>query len=526
MDGFLTSWILHEKKFITYRLLSRERNCHVNEARSALQDFVDGHADLVKATYVIQGHRKSTTAVKSDACSMEVDDPSPGQKSQFCIVLVGQDNRDALLECFAPGASTQIYAVFPAANSSKSLTTTDLGLMSTVPLTLSSEPKYTKAWDAADRGAGLGLIHNTAVKEGDPRAVQAAQQQAAAQAKLEADRQKSVNGPPAKVKREASDDQQLPKAAAASKDSKKADTSSSGKTGGSALSWSKAKPKSATSTAAAKKPVPASPASEDEEASPTGSDVEMAEIGYADTDKEANAGTSNKATTRRADGVMNAASSVPTARSRKGPSGGKSVEEREEERRKLREMMDVEESNADEAGDGIPETIPTKEQTTTSTMKGSEETNKAKGDEESGDEPSAARQSTADAPTKRRKVRRKRRTVRKESGKDAKGYRYTREVSDYESYSDWTDSEEQKPATGNRSKARTSKSQAAESAETRGKKAVPSRSPSKEASPAVAPASDTTTPTAKATGAAKKAAGGGGATGAGQSKLSSFFKKK
>lgn len=33
LDNFIASWVLHQKKFLTYRLLSRERSIHVDDAR-------------------------------------------------------------------------------------------------------------------------------------------------------------------------------------------------------------------------------------------------------------------------------------------------------------------------------------------------------------------------------------------------------------------------------------------------------------------------------------------------------------
>lgn len=102
----------------------------------------------------------------------------------------------------------------------------DLANFSTVPLLLSSEAKYTQAWEQADKGKKLGVIWNERVSEGDPRAVAAAREQAQQQAKAQAQ---------AKV---------VPGAAKPVKDEKKAadnsaSTSHAGK--GPALNWSKAK---------------------------------------------------------------------------------------------------------------------------------------------------------------------------------------------------------------------------------------------------------------------------------------------
>lgn len=54
--SFLSSHLLVQKKPITYRLLSREKNLHVSVAREALEKFHKENAGKeLKATYVLQG---------------------------------------------------------------------------------------------------------------------------------------------------------------------------------------------------------------------------------------------------------------------------------------------------------------------------------------------------------------------------------------------------------------------------------------------------------------------------------------
>lgn len=60
-----------------------------------------------------------------------------------------------------------------SSSSSKSLNTTDLASMSTVPLILASEPRYVQAWEKANRGRDLGVLYNDRVRPGvssDPEA--------------------------------------------------------------------------------------------------------------------------------------------------------------------------------------------------------------------------------------------------------------------------------------------------------------------------------------------------------------------
>lgn len=144
------------------------------------------------------------------------------------------------------------------------------------------------------------------------------------------------------------------------------------------------------------------------------SDVEMAQIEYADSEQEADEAPVGKTSVKRADGVVKSKPSASTSRSTAKGKGDKSQEEREEERRQLREMMDVEETTEDQAEETEPPNMPANAEASTSLMRGTENITPSKADEV----PSAK-----DTTSGRRKLHRKRRIVRKESGKDAKGYR-------------------------------------------------------------------------------------------------------
>ena len=132
------------------------------------------------------------------------------------------------------------------------------------------------------------------------------------------------------------------------------------------LDWSKAKsqPAKAAATAASSKgskstTKAAAPKDDDAGESDVGSDVEMAQIGYADSDEEPPkkpaAGASK---VRRADGVPAPATGVLGSRSSEATSSkskakGKTDAERAEEKRKLMEMMEVEEDQ-DQPGEAVP----------------------------------------------------------------------------------------------------------------------------------------------------------------------------
>lgn len=97
----------------------------------------------------------------------------------------------------------------------------------------------------------------------------------------------------------------------------------------------------------------------------------------------------------------------------------------------------------------------------------------------------------------------------------------TREVSDYESYSEWTDSEEKKPAAASMSKPRSSKSERTDRLPTAAIQVKESSS----TDTSVKSGAASNPPPVRTFGGARKGSAGGGA-GGGQSKLSSFFKKR
>ncbi|CAO1632767.1 unnamed protein product [Jaminaea pallidilutea] len=555
LDGFIASWVIVKRQFITYRLLSREKGIHVQKAAEALQAFCDANKDSTRAVYVVQGTLlpKRQSGVNGSQ-SMDVDGQDDGEEiAEDAIQLVGEDKLQETLSRFADNASHQIYSVFPcdksngSSSSSKSLNTTDLASMSTVPLMLASEPRYVQAWEKANRGRDLGVLYNDRVRPGDPRAIAAAKQQAEMQAKQQA--QAAANTESA-AKKEGDAKAVPPKTAAGGKpgpaNAKKAEAAADQpKKGAGGLNWGKAKPPQAP--AAKPKTESAKRAGKEEEDDDENSDVEMAQIGYADSDEDKDTETRAGGSTnvKRADAVVPppAAKSSGRAETIKSSvkSGDKSASQREEDRRKLREMMEVEEDTVeDRPGEGDPPDVPMKEAATTSMMEGGGEQAQESEAEEAANKPEQTAQSK-----ERRKVRRKRRTVKKVSGKDAKGYRFTREVSDYESYSDWTDSEEAKlqPSTsaaaakkaggGKKGGTQASKPPQPPPQQPRQSTGGGSKASSKEPSPTKPACNDgpkSSGPTAASGGSGagsgpKKGGGAGGGAAGGQSKLSSFFKK-
>lgn len=195
VQSYLSSHVLVQKKPITYRLLSRERNLHVSAARDALDKFREGkNAEAVKAVFVLQGRVEGSgenkiTLVGQDKlegeCRVDLSVHVKGVGSSF---EAGRPllHTDVKATFARDSLSVQVYSISPASeSSSKGLTASDVAFFSTVPLTLASDKTYTTAWEQADRGKDFGVIDNERVKKGDPRAVQAAQEQASAQAKAQ-----------------------------------------------------------------------------------------------------------------------------------------------------------------------------------------------------------------------------------------------------------------------------------------------------------------------------------------------------
>ncbi|CAO1638921.1 unnamed protein product [Sympodiomycopsis kandeliae] len=474
--SFLSTHVLVQKKPITYRLLSREKNLHVQDARNALDQFRNSN-DGIKSTFILQGRLTETS-----------DDQ---------ILLVGQDQLDETSARFQKETlCVQIYSIAPTPSSgSKSLTSKDLAFYSTVPLTLASDKTYTTAWEQADRGKDFGVIYNDKVKPGHPNAIKAAQQQQQAAQQQQQKQQTSKNEGSATSSAQAQ----------TGNNNNKAGAKPAAKSASSGLDWGKAKSKPSepvskpgpssgsskaepSSSKAKSKAKPAIADSEDD------SDVEMAQIGYGDeSDGELDEKPKGSSRVKKADGVPSSAHKNTTSSSR------------EEQRRKLREMMD--EEDEDEPGESVPDDIQSNAQASTSTMRGNDDDNAEVDVEMTDADPT---------PSTRRKIRRKRRTVRKERTKDAKGYRVTKEVSDYESYSDWTDTEEGSTAAKNKKKEDSTKSKP--SSRQSSKSASPEK-PSKSASP------EKNLPTKSGAGAKKATNAAAAAAGSGQSKLSSFFKK-
>ncbi|KAE8223493.1 hypothetical protein CF319_g3474 [Tilletia indica] len=212
MDDFLTEWILHDSKLITYRLLSRARGLHVQEAKAALQVFFERTSSkkplALSAIYVLKGTLKSDgdgiqgysregagtdgdveMTEDSTQASIIPDDESkltstsrhrklPETIPRKQLLLVSADKLEETKTRFSSLTTAHIYSLAPGpdpdasktANGGGSISLAEasrkqLPLLATVQHDLHSNQDYVLAWEKADRGKALGVIWNANAEE-------------------------------------------------------------------------------------------------------------------------------------------------------------------------------------------------------------------------------------------------------------------------------------------------------------------------------------------------------------------------
>lgn len=244
--------------------------------------------------------------------------------------------------------------------------------------------------------------------------------------------------------------------------------------------------------------------------------------------------------------IEKSASDVPAdeggATHKRADAGDKKSTLEERRRQQRKELMDMMDEDRD--GDADPEgmsvqrrritgyvllthvrtctssAVPVAASTSTSMMGGEgAHASTEKGPEEKGPKKSGGK----------RRVRKQRKVIRKETGKNEKGYRVTRDVEGYESYSSFESSEDEqaKPAKGARSKAaKKTANKGDENASSPQKKDADQEENDAEPVNEIGKAKPTVEASAPPPVATKKAANPSGAGTSGQRKLSSFFAKK
>jgi DNA polymerase delta subunit 3 len=223
-------------------------------------------------------------------------------------------------------------------------------------------------------------------------------------------------------------------------------------------------------------------------------------IGYADTEVD----------------VTPAPTTKGGASSKRADAGDKKATLEEKRRRQKQELMDMMDEDRDGRAD--PEVRAAKS-TSTSMMGGGDAGKSEKDTPVNKSSKVDDRVTTLDAastpPVKeKQRVRKQRKVVRKEVTKNAKGYRITKDVEGYESYSSFESSEDEQEANSKKGDAPKKKAAANRKAELGGQELS-----------AAQPDPTPVTTEEKANAVPPKKGGSGGQT-SGQQKLSSFFKKK
>ncbi|SNX85228.1 uncharacterized protein MEPE_03937 [Melanopsichium pennsylvanicum] len=534
--SFLTSWLQRDKKLITYRLLSRELRIHVDEAKKALASFFESHKDKsdLDATYILIGRSAATKAAetineKPDQDKLSGPSPTPSSPAPIrsflesritqrqsgadvirqVIRLVSAHQLDEARASLTDISSCHIYSLSPGK-------LRDALQLTAVQHDLHTQQKYIDAWQQTNRGADLGVIVNSNIKDNyDPsRAIPSLGAPSAPAIPV------SKNTKPTKNNAAKSE----VKVEQGTKPSAKSTPSASagGKKGG--LIWSKAKPKEIEPKTTAKEEAFASNKrgsarkallgsdDEDENEGRNGrksvpvddddddDDDKPEELGYADDGSDDG--------NVKMDNPMRQAAARGTGKRADARSQTKTQEAAQ--RKELEAMMEsdddelhiVEPSGTADAkktsqGKDLDPDVDMADSTITYTMKGSE--------------------ALPAAP--KRRVRKKRKIGSKKiRTKDERGYTVTKTVDEYESYS--SEESDAPVVVGSKRGAGAFKSQSKQQSESR------SHSTSASASPApTAPAKSTP---ASNSSAVRKSSGGSTPTPAkkGQQSLKSFFTRK
>ena len=110
--NYLDTYVLIDRKVITYKLLSRLKKIHVREARDEMQSWYQAHRDA-QATFIVSGYQVDTKDGKPSQSvegSMDVD---ASQSRRMVISLVLAEEVDATKALFEEVYSVGIYSVGP-----------------------------------------------------------------------------------------------------------------------------------------------------------------------------------------------------------------------------------------------------------------------------------------------------------------------------------------------------------------------------------------------------------------------------
>ncbi|SPO35951.1 uncharacterized protein PSFLO_01422 [Pseudozyma flocculosa] len=554
---FLQTWVQHDKKVMTYRLMSRERRIHVDEAKQRMQSYYDSCLAKDKdgsrphATFILIGELKaSRRKARLEAADEDVkmDDvertPQAGESQASTssgvqasgpsflsgrmtgtsqgrdlprrgIVLASEAQLEDAKSSFSRITSSHIYSLQPGPLK-------DAAILTGIQHELHTTAKYVDTWTQTGRGKDLGVITNGSIKDNyDAKTTKAEAARTTAPA---------VKAEPVAPKVEPKKEEEKP---ALSK-------GGAAKKGG--LDWSRAKPKSLT------KPVPApskdsrkgdssivvddsdddetTKASSKRKASSRGkntrrallgddsdedvevpeddgeSDGDVGKLGYDidegddDDDDVQEVDRDSLANKPKSAKELQAAT---TSAGKRADAKKKSQAEIDRERKALEDMMDLDDDPNVAAAD----------EPSTAMMQGTADAKDGDGDE-----------TQVKAKAKKR-VRKQRKVQKKVRRKDERGYTVTEMVDEYESYSS---DESDAPAPAPKLKAAPSRSAARSTSSSASTTPAPSAPTSRAAS--TAPAKKESQASGTAPSAAASGRKGTAAPKKGQQSLNSFFTKK
>ncbi|KAI9901451.1 hypothetical protein N3K66_003268 [Trichothecium roseum] len=159
---FLADRLLSEEQPVTYRLLSRALDVHVNVAKQLLFDFHQYQngikADSVHATYLLHGTKSRPHPQQDGDVEMASSMPEQGQEEEplsedvptTTLTIVSQENLESVLSEYESVTSIHVYSLAPHAQQ-------DLAMLSDVSKSLA---EYGTNEDAAALSKKYGTIYN------------------------------------------------------------------------------------------------------------------------------------------------------------------------------------------------------------------------------------------------------------------------------------------------------------------------------------------------------------------------------
>ncbi|RSM08013.1 hypothetical protein CEP52_004947 [Fusarium oligoseptatum] len=196
---FLADRLLSEERPITYRVLSRALDVHVNTAKEMLYDFHKyqnaSHANSVHATYLIYGTRSSDNQESDGDVEMASSAPENEAFSErvpvTTLTLAREEELSDILADHQKVTSIHVYSLAPHPQK-------DLSLLSDVSAQLS---EYPKDEDASVASKKYGIIGNPEARKRDRKGRPQVSAPATSQA-VKREPASSKPAPAAKVKEE------------------------------------------------------------------------------------------------------------------------------------------------------------------------------------------------------------------------------------------------------------------------------------------------------------------------------------